>query len=221
VLPGEIVGIAGLPGSGANTFNSAILGSLPRRGEVLVDHRAVERDVGDGFRSGFGYIPAERKVQALFSEATMLDNLCAASLERFSRRGVLKGREMSSAGHRLVRELSVVPADPETPVRQLSGGNQQKVVVGRWLEAQARVLLADEPTRGVDVAARLQIHLLLESVASRGGACLIYSSDLDELVDVSDSLLLFHRDLPPRRISAALEAAGLYELMSAVDREGA
>ena len=213
---GEIVGVAGLPGSGANSLNSAILGTTERRGDVFVGGRTVSRSVGDAFRSGVGYIPAERKTQAIFADLSMLDNLCAANLKRFSRSGVLKGREMSTSGRQLVKDLGVVPADPNVLIRQLSGGNQQKVIVGRWLGAQVRVMLADEPTRGVDIAARLQIHLLLERFASHGGACLVYSNDLDELVDISGTILLFRRDLPPRRIDATLQASQLYELMSGV-----
>jgi ABC-type sugar transport system ATPase subunit len=126
---------------------------------------------------------------------------------------------MLGAGRELVRELGIVPPSPETSVAHLSGGNQQKVVVGRWLGSNVRVLLADEPTRGVDVAARLQIHLLLQAVAARGGACLVYSSDLEELVDISDSILVFHRDRKAQLADADLSSQALYDLMSAVGVE--
>ena len=217
LFAGEIVGVAGLPGSGANTLNGAILGVSDRRGTVRVDERQVTGGVRDAFRAGLGYIPAERKSQALFTEMSVQDNLCAADLGRYSAHGLLNGRRMLASSRRLVDELGIVTPSTRSEVAQLSGGNQQKVVVGRWLGPQIRVLLADEPTRGVDVAARLQIHLLLQAVAVRGGGCLVYSSDLEELVDISDSILLFHRDRPARLIDANLSAQELYDVMSAVE----
>ncbi len=216
---GQIVGVAGLPGSGADTLNSAILGILPRRGTVAVGDHPVTDSVWDAFRSGVGYIPAERKSQALFAKMSVLDNLCAADLGRYSTRGVLRGRRMLTSSRRLVEELNIVTPNAQVAVAQLSGGNQQKVVVGRWLGSHIQVLLADEPTRGVDVAARLQIHLLLQDVAARGGLCLVYSSDPEELVDISDSILLFHRDRPTRLIDAALTAHELYDALSTATSE--
>jgi ribose transport system ATP-binding protein len=214
---GQIVGVAGLPGSGADTLNSAILGVAPRRGTVAVGGRPVSG--GKAFHAGLGYIPAERKSQALFAKMSVLDNLCAADLPRYSVRGLLRGRKMLASSRQLVEDLDIVTPDCEVPVSQLSGGNQQKVVVGRWLGSKIRVLLADEPTRGVDVAARLQIHLLLRNIAERGGLCLVYSSDPEELVDISDSILLFHREGPPRLIDAELSAHELYDALSPVTRD--
>jgi ribose transport system ATP-binding protein len=217
---GQIVGVAGLPGSGANTLNRAILGVSPRKGTIAVEGDPVTGGLGGAFRAGFGYIPAERKSQALFIEMSVLDNMCAADLKRYSANGVLKGRQMLETSNRLVSELGVVTPSTDSSVAQLSGGNQQKVVVGRWLGSHIRVLLADEPTRGVDVAARLQIHLLLQEIANRGGVCLVYSSDLEELVDISDSIVLFHRDRTARLIDADLTAQELYDVMSEIDSEG-
>jgi ABC-type sugar transport system ATPase subunit len=214
LFAGRIIGVAGLPGSGANTLNRAILGASPRKGTVSVAGTPVTGGIGGAFRSGVGYIPAERKSQALFVDMSVLDNLCAADLKRYSARGMLNGRRMAAASERLVEELGVVTPSTGSSVAQLSGGNQQKVVVGRWLGSHIRVLLADEPTRGVDVAARLQIHLLLQEIATRGGVCLVYSSDLEELVDISDSILLFHRDRTTRLIDADLTAQELYDVMS-------
>jgi ABC-type sugar transport system ATPase subunit len=171
------------------------------------------------FHAGLGYIPAERKSQALFAKMSVLDNLCAADLPRYSVRGLLRGRKMLASSRQLVEDLDIVTPDCEVPVSQLSGGNQQKVVVGRWLGSKIRVLLADEPTRGVDVAARLQIDLLLRNIAERGGLCLVYSSDPEELVDISDSILLFHREGPPRLIDAELSAHELYDALSPVTRD--
>jgi ribose transport system ATP-binding protein len=216
---GNIIGVAGLPGSGANTLNRAILGVSARKGGVEVDGTRVTGGIGNAFRAGFGFIPAERKSQALFIEMSVLDNMCAADLKRYSTNGMLKGRQMSATTNRLVDELGVVTPSTASSVAQLSGGNQQKVVVGRWLGPHIRVLLADEPTRGVDVAARLQIHLLLQDIATRGGVCLVYSSDLEELADISDSILLFHRDRTARLIDGDLTAQELYDVMSEVESE--
>jgi ribose transport system ATP-binding protein len=178
---GQIVGVAGLPGSGANTLNRAILGVSPRKGTIAVEGDPVTGGLGGAFRAGFGYIPAERKSQALFIEMSVLDNMCAADLKRYSANGVLKGRQMLETSNRLVSELGVVTPSTDSSVAQLSGGNQQKVVVSKYVRAAPALLILDEPTVGVDVGARGELYAMIRDLAEAGAAVIVISSDFEEL----------------------------------------
>lgn len=215
---GRVTGIAGLPGSGADTLNSALIGETPRRGKVAIEGRPLPGGIAAALRRGMGYIPSDRKATGLFVRMSVTDNLCAPNLARYQHLGVLSGGRMRTGARQMIDDLSASPAAPETIVANLSGGTQQKVLVGRWLAAGVKLLLANEPTRGVDIATRVQIHQFMRSFAAEGGACLIYSSDLLELVDACDDLVVLRRDGPPFRIEADLSPDALYEAMSSTSR---
>ena len=218
LYPGSVMGIAGLPGSGADTLNSALLAHAPRQGLVQLEGRRLRRRISSALRQGIGFIPSDRKSQGLFGRMSLTDNLCAPRLARYTRLGVLSSRRMRAVARSAINDLDIVATGPDALVTNLSGGNQQKVLVGRWLKAGVRVLLANEPTRGVDIATRLQIHGLLGEFAAGGGACLVYSSDLLELVDVASELLVLRREGPPLLTPGHLTPESLYELMSSTQR---
>ncbi|WP_218020984.1 sugar ABC transporter ATP-binding protein [Nocardia crassostreae] len=192
VRAGEIVGLAGLVGSGRSEVLETIYGARrASAGQVLVDGRRIRSgSIRAAVAAGLGLAPEERKSQALFLLESLGRNISAASLPRYSRLGWF-GRRRERADTRVaLGRVGVRPADPAHPVRELSGGNQQKAVLARWLLDDARVLLLDEPTRGVDVGARADVYAQIRRLAEQGVAVLLVSSDLPELLALSDRVLV-------------------------------
>ncbi|MEU7242229.1 sugar ABC transporter ATP-binding protein [Streptomyces sparsogenes] len=190
--PGEIVGLAGLVGSGRSEILETVYGARrPTAGRVLVDGRPLRPgSVTAAVRAGLGLAPEERKAQGLLMLESVTRNVSVSSLSRFSRAGWLDRRAERTAARAAVRELSLRPDDPERPVRTLSGGNQQKAVLARWLLRGCRVLLLDEPTRGVDVGARAELYALIRRLADDGVAVLLVSSELPEVLGLADRVLV-------------------------------
>jgi ribose transport system ATP-binding protein len=192
VHAGEIVGLAGLVGSGRSEIVETVYGA--RRadsGRVTVDGRALRNgSVRAAIRAGMGLAPEERKSQGLLLFEPVFRNVSVASLRRFARVGfVATGRELAEVA-RITRELDVRPADPRRVVRTLSGGNQQKVVLARWLLRGCRLLILDEPTRGVDVGARTEIYRLVRRLADSGVGVLMVSSEIPEVLGLADRVLV-------------------------------
>jgi L-arabinose transport system ATP-binding protein len=195
VRAGEVVALAGLVGAGRSELAGALVGDLPiRSGEVRVEGRRVRlRQPRDAVRAGLGYAPEERKAQALFLSGTVRDNTSLAVLDRLRRlRFVRRGQE-----RRLTREyverLNVRTPSIEHVVRKLSGGNQQKVVLARWLARRPKVLILDEPTRGIDVGAKAEIYHLIDDLARSGVAILVISSELPEVLGLADRIVVMQR----------------------------
>ncbi|MDX3228991.1 sugar ABC transporter ATP-binding protein [Streptomyces sp. ME19-01-6] len=190
--PGEIVGLAGLVGSGRSEILETVYGARrPTAGRVLVDGRPLRPgSVTAAVRAGLGLAPEERKAQGLLMLESVTRNVSVSSLSRFSRAGWLDRRAERTAAREAVRDLSLRPDDPERPVRTLSGGNQQKAVLARWLLRGCRVLLLDEPTRGVDVGARAELYALIRRLADDGVAVLLVSSELPEVLGLADRVLV-------------------------------
>ncbi|RNG31624.1 sugar ABC transporter ATP-binding protein [Streptomyces botrytidirepellens] len=192
LAPGEIVGLAGLVGSGRSEILETVYGARrPTAGRVLVDGRPLRPgSVSAAVRAGLGLAPEERKAQALLMLESVTRNVSVSSLARFSRAGWLDRGAERAAARRSVRDLSLHPDDPERPVRTLSGGNQQKAVLARWLLRGCRVLLLDEPTRGVDVGARAELYAVIRRLADDGMAVLLVSSELPEVLGLADRVLV-------------------------------
>ncbi|ADI05302.1 ABC transporter ATP binding protein [Streptomyces bingchenggensis BCW-1] len=190
--PGEIVGLAGLVGSGRSEILETVYGARrPTAGRVLVDGRPLRPgSVTAAVRAGLGLAPEERKAQGLLMLESITRNVSVSSLARFSRAGWLDRGAERTAAREAVRDLSLRPDDPERPVRTLSGGNQQKAVLARWLLRGCRVLLLDEPTRGVDVGARAELYALIRRLADDGVAVLLVSSELPEVLGLADRVLV-------------------------------
>ncbi|NGO69405.1 sugar ABC transporter ATP-binding protein [Streptomyces boncukensis] len=192
VRPGEIVGLAGLVGSGRSEILETIYGARrPSAGRVLVDDRPVRPgDIPAAVRAGIGLAPEERKSQALLMLESVTRNVSVSSLPRFSRGGWLdRVRERDRARAR-TRELALAPDEPERQVSTFSGGNQQKVVLARWLLRECRVLLLDEPTRGVDVGARAELYAVIRRLADSGVCVLLVSSEVPEVLGLADRVLV-------------------------------
>ncbi|MBI5832491.1 MAG: sugar ABC transporter ATP-binding protein [Armatimonadetes bacterium] len=190
--PGEIVGLCGLAGSGRSEVARSLCGLDPLdEGRVfLAEEPLMAGDYGAAIGAGLAYLTEDRKAQGLALRLTIGENLLAASTPRLTRWGRYRealGRP-TTAG--LLTALQVHPAEPEREVSTLSGGNQQKVLLGKWLATEPRVLILDEPTRGVDVGAKAVIHRAVAHVADQGHAVLLISSDLPELVGLSDRILV-------------------------------
>ena len=192
VRKGEIVGLAGLVGAGRTELARAIFGADPvQAGRVLVDGQEVTiRSPADAIRAGIGLVPEDRKQQALFLALAIRNNLSAACMDRLvGPLGLLRRREEDALVERYRRKLGIRMASPDQAVGNLSGGNQQKVVLARWLALQPKVLIVDEPTRGIDVAAKSEVHALLYELAASGIAILAISSELPEILTISDRIV--------------------------------
>jgi ribose transport system ATP-binding protein len=192
VRPGEIVGLAGLVGSGRSEILETIYGARrPTAGHVQVDGRPLKSgSVRAAVRAGLGLAPEERKAQALLMLESVTRNVSVSTLSRFSRAGWIDRRAERSAARAATRELSLRPDNPDAPVRTLSGGNQQKAVLARWLLRGCRVLLLDEPTRGVDVGARAELYAVIRRLADEGLAVLLVSSEVPEVLGLADRVLV-------------------------------
>ncbi|MFE0170945.1 sugar ABC transporter ATP-binding protein [Streptomyces sp. NPDC059002] len=190
--PGEIVGLAGLVGSGRSEILETIYGARKAHaGQVTVDGRTLRPgSVRAAVRAGLGLAPEERKAQALLMLESVTRNVSVSSMSRFSRGGWLDRRGEREAARAATRELSLRPDNPSAPVRTLSGGNQQKAVLARWLLRGCRVLLLDEPTRGVDVGARAELYAVIRRLADDGLAVLLVSSEVPEVLGLADRVLV-------------------------------
>jgi ABC-type sugar transport system ATPase subunit len=187
---GEIFGLAGLVGSGRTELVRCIFGADPRRaGGVFVAGKLVDiASPRDAMAAGIALIPEDRRGQSLVPVMTVEQNFALASAGGFSSRGIISGKARRREIERYIAELGIRPPNPKALVRDLSGGNQQKVVIARWLATGATVFLFDEPTRGIDVGAKSEIHDLLRRLAARGAAVLVISSELPELLALADRI---------------------------------
>src|SRR4051795_3908898 len=192
VRPGEIVGLAGLVGSGRSEILETVYGARrPTAGTVRLAGRSLRPgDVGAAVAAGIGLAPEEPKSQPLLLADSFYRNITVSSLGRFARGGFLSGAAEKAAARQQTEALDVRPADVSRVVRTLSGGNQQKVVLARWLLRECRVLLLDEPTRGVDVGARSEIYALVRDLADRGVAIVVVSSEIEEVLGLADRVLV-------------------------------
>ena len=192
VRSGEVVGLAGLMGAGRSELAEAIFGhDRPLAGSVAVGGRPVRlRSPADAIAAGIGFAPEDRKSQALLLLRSVKDNISLAIPDLISRFDfVHDGDERRIAGA-LVDRLRIRTPGLDAPVANLSGGNQQKVVLGRWLARRPKVLILDEPTRGVDVGAKAEIYRLIAELAAEGIALLVISSEMPELLGLADRILV-------------------------------
>lgn len=192
VHAGEIVGLAGLVGSGRSEILAAIYGALrPTSGRVILDGAPLRPgSVHAAVRRGMGLAPEERKSQGLVMLDTVGRNITVASLSRYARFGWLDRRRETEDARRQAAALDIRPADPHRPIRTLSGGNQQKAVLARWLLHGCRLLLLDEPTRGVDIGARSELYAQMRALADSGIAIVIVSSEIPEVLGLSERVLV-------------------------------
>ena len=204
---GEIVVLAGLTGAGRTELALALFGVTPvLRGEILVDgRRLMPRSPREAIAAGIGYVPEDRKEAGLFLEMNVAENIAAARLDEFGSWWTDDRRRDATAGG-FVKRLGISVADIAQRVGTLSGGNQQKVALSKWFLRNPKVLMVDEPTRGVDVGAKREVHGVLRSLAAGGKAILVISSDLPEVLAIADRILVMRQgriaaELPGREAS--------------------
>jgi ribose transport system ATP-binding protein len=182
VHAGEIVGVAGITGSGREELASLLFGGRPRTGRVMVADKEIPALRPDrAIELGVGLVPAERHANAAFLASTLRENVTLVDVRRNVVRGVLRSRREKSDVVAWLERLQVRPAHTETSLAELSGGNQQKVVLARWLRQAPKLLILDDPTQGVDIGAKAEIHQLIDDAAAEGMAILVLSSDHVEL----------------------------------------
>ncbi len=204
VRAGEVVALAGLVGAGRTEVLRLIFGADRRdAGEISLDGRRLEIVTpADAISAGIGLLTEDRKTQGLVLAHSVLENFSLPNLPRLSWLGFIEGRreQAAFAGH--AAALRIKTPEPATAARNLSGGNQQKVVLAKWLERDCDVLLFDEPTRGIDVGARHEIYLLMNDLAARGRAIVMVSSELPEVLGMADRVIVMHEG----RITGELDA---------------
>jgi ribose transport system ATP-binding protein len=192
VRAGEVVGIAGLVGAGRTEVVRAVFGADPYdKGAVKVAGSELRRhDVNAAMAAGIGLIPEDRKGQGLLLDASVEENLGLVTMRAATHGGLVDLKGQREAAARIAEQLGVRMAGLGQHVRTLSGGNQQKVVIGKWLLADTKVLILDEPTRGIDVGAKVEIYQLVNELTAAGAAVLMISSDLPEVLGMSDRVLV-------------------------------
>ena len=189
---GEILGIAGLVGSGRTETAHAIFGSAPRNaGSVFVDGRPLPAgDVRAAIAAGIGHVTEDRKAEGLLMRHSMAANLSAPVLAAYTRAGLVDTAAERSAADDEIRRFRVAIPGPRAGVAKLSGGNQQKILLARWARACRHVLILDEPTRGVDVGAKVEIYRVIHELAAAGIGIVVISSELQEVVGLADRVLV-------------------------------
>ncbi|WP_133544575.1 sugar ABC transporter ATP-binding protein [Microbacterium sp. BK668] len=209
VRAGEIVGLAGLVGSGRSEILETVYGARrSTAGSVAVGGRTLPRgSVVAAVDAGIGLSPEERKSQGLVLDEPVYFNVTLASMRRFAKGGFLDERGARAAARAQIESLELRPADPDRPTITLSGGNQQKILLARWLVHGTKVLLLDEPTRGVDVGARAEIYALIRELAAAGNAIVVVSSEIEEVLGLADTVLV----IADGRILQTLPAAQIDE----------
>lgn len=195
VRAGEMVGIAGLVGAGRTELVEAVFGvRKPVGGHISVDGQPKQvRTCRDAIRAGIALVPEDRKQQGLILEFGVRNNIGLPGLDMHKIAHMFWNRRQEAEdSDRMTKEMNIKTADPFQPVQTLSGGNQQKVVIGKWLSMDPKVLILDEPTRGVDIGAKQEIYRLMEELAERGVAILFVSSEMEEVISMSDRVLVMH-----------------------------
>jgi monosaccharide-transporting ATPase len=203
VRSGEIVGLAGLLGSGRTETARAIFGAdRYASGTVIVDAKPVKpHSPRSAIRAGMGFVSEERKLDGIVPEMSVADNLTLSALPLLSRFGFISRRRQQQVAAKYVRQLRIKVSSPTQKIRELSGGNQQKVLLARWLCRRARVLILDDPTRGVDIAGRAEIQVAIRELAEGGAGVLLISSELDEILEGSSRAVVLRNG----RVVSALQ----------------
>ncbi len=220
IRSGEIVGLAGLVGAGRSELAQAIFGVTPAdSGDVLLagQETSITSPI-DAKRLGIAYVPEDRGIQGLVRPMNLRENIAMAVLDRLARANVINPRKEQVLARDAIKQFGIRTSSTEQVVNKLSGGNQQKAVLAKWLATDPKLLIMDEPTRGVDVGAKAEIHRLMGELVDRGLAILMISSELPEIMGMSDRILVmregqlvaeFDRDeADQEKIAAAMMGAG-------------
>jgi monosaccharide-transporting ATPase len=191
VRPGEVVGLAGLLGAGRTETAKAIFGAEPLdSGSVRVGGEDLRTgSPGAAIKAGIAFLPEDRKSEGIIPDLSVKENIVAAALPRLTHAGLVSEKEQDELVDRFIQSLGIKASSPDQPVRELSGGNQQKVLLARWLCMNPKVLILDEPTRGIDVGAKAEIQKLVDDLAVEGLGVILISSELEEITEGSDRVV--------------------------------
>jgi monosaccharide-transporting ATPase len=209
VRPGEVVGLGGLLGAGRSETAKAIVGALhTESGRVEIDGKPVRRNsTAAAIRAGAVMLPEDRKSEGIIPNLSVRENIVLAALPRISRLGLLNGSKQDEIVDYFMKRLQIKASSPDQKVGELSGGNQQKVMLARWLCLNPKVLLLDEPTRGIDVGAKAEVQSVIDELAKDGLAVVLISSELEELIEGSDRVVV----LKEGRVVGELKGADVSE----------
>jgi ABC-type sugar transport system ATPase subunit len=218
ICAGELIGVAGLEGHGQIAFLRALCGENVLAGEVVRlkdDGDVAIRSPRQAARWGIAYVPADRRREGLFSWMTIRENFALPTLGEDARLNLISLRSSRRRFAAYVKRLGVVLRSQDDAITTLSGGNQQKVIIARWLAARPRVLLLNDPTRGIDVGAKNDLYQLLAELASEGLAVVMLSTEVDEHVELMDRVLVFRehelfREIARERLSRAVLVAAFF-----------
>ncbi|MEG0935756.1 MAG: sugar ABC transporter ATP-binding protein [Clostridia bacterium] len=191
---GEILGVAGLVGAGRTELVRAILGiDKIKSGQILLKGHPIKiTRFRQAIVLGFGLVPEDRKKQGLVQMATVLDNICMVSMDKVSKGNIMNRALERKYTEEYIEKMSISTPSIDTEVQYLSGGNQQKVVIAKWLLQDSEIIILDEPTRGIDVGAKREIYLLVDALVKQGKSVIMISSELPEVVGMSDRVLVMH-----------------------------
>jgi ribose transport system ATP-binding protein len=229
VRPGEVVGLGGLLGSGRSEAVKAIYGGLSTQaGEVEIDGKQVRRgSISSALRNGIALLSEDRKAEGIIPELSVRDNIALAVLPNVSSFGVVSEKKIDDLVETFIRRLNIKASSPDQKARDLSGGNQQKVLLARWLCTEPKIFLLDEPTRGIDVGAKLQVQELIDELARKGLGVVLISSEMEELVEGADRVIVLRdgavseeitkRDLTTSSLLAALAGDKIRELVTTAE----
>ena len=194
---GEIVGFAGLMGAGRTEIMQAIFGNMPHvTGEIFLNGKQIENKTPkQAMKNGIGFITEDRKVEGLMLEESIMKNISLANLKRISRHGVIQREKEKELVKKGIEELHIRCFGPQHECNNLSGGNQQKVVFAKWMYTNPKVLILDEPTRGVDIGAKKEIYSIINDLAAKGVAIIMVSSELPEVLGMSDRVMVVREGL--------------------------
>lgn len=203
VRAGEVLGIAGLVGAGRTELLKLIAGLDKRSGgSVWVNGQPVRNhDVSAAIRAGICLVPEDRKKEGIIKARAVKMNMALPSLRQFTRAGLVSTEKLNRAAQEVMSDLKLRPLDIEKTIGTLSGGNQQKVIIGRWVAADANVFLFDEPTRGIDIGAKSEIYNLIEKLAQAGKAIVVVSSEMTEIIRISDRVLVMREGKITRELT--------------------
>jgi ABC-type sugar transport system ATPase subunit len=191
---GEILGMAGLVGAGRSEVGQAIFGALPLHGGTIrlggqpVSITSPNKAIG----LGIAYLSENRQADALFGNMDVCRNITVSQLSELAKGGMLDARKELTRAQAMIARLNIATPSAKQRITKLSGGNQQKVILARWLALQLKVLIVDEPTRGIDVGAKMEIYTLLHKLAAQGVGILLISSEMPEVLGMSDRILVMH-----------------------------
>ncbi|MCR4752594.1 MAG: sugar ABC transporter ATP-binding protein [Eubacterium sp.] len=212
VRKGEVLGVTGLVGAGRSETAQAIFGLTSiDSGQVFIEGKEVHiKSPADALKMGIAYVPESRQTQGLVLPKTIRENILLPQLDKYANKlGILNNKEMEDATNKWIDMLDVRPNNPDLTAMSLSGGNQQKVVLAKWISTQAKVLIVDEPTNGVDIGAKDEIHKILRNLAKEGMAVIVISSELPEILTISDRIMVMRRG----RVSGFLDNKDLTQEM--------